>query len=38
MKAYKHALGTLAIAIGLAAASPARADDDAHESLRELTA
>ena len=34
----KHALGTLAVAVSLAIASPARADDDAHESLRELAA
>lgn len=38
MKACKHVLGILAVAIGLVAASPARAADDAHESLRELTA
>jgi hypothetical protein len=38
MNACKNVLGTLAVAISLAAASPARAADDSHESLRELTA
>jgi hypothetical protein len=38
MKACRQALGTLAVAIGLAIGAPARADDDSHESLRELSA